>query len=133
MKTETSKVGTEGELRLPLNPVPASRPRVTKWGTYYAKTYKNWMKEAHDLIPQAGAPWDGHLSVMILFVVKKPKTTKRTNPRGDIDNYLKGILDAMTKRGYWHDDDQITTINANKRFANEGEEPHIQVYLEPTT
>ena len=34
------------QLIIPLNPVPASRPRVGRWGVHYAKTYATWMKQA---------------------------------------------------------------------------------------
>lgn len=118
-----------------LNPVPASRPRVTRWGTYYAKTYKNWRVQAHDVIPvNPGMPLEGNLSVDLKIIVTRPKTTKRRNPRGDIDNYAKAILDAITgekknPKGWWNDDDQITELNLIKRFAFPDEEPGYQISI----
>ena len=38
-------------LSIPLNPVPASRPRVSKWGTYYPKRYATWKKDALKHLP----------------------------------------------------------------------------------
>ena len=110
-------------LRLDINPVPASRPRVSRFGTYYGKRHKAARSETlallsemreEGLLPEA--PLSGRLRVWVVFSVKKPKTTKLTTPRGDIDNYLKLLLDCCT--GYiWEDDQQITHICAFKDFA----------------
>lgn len=89
------------------------------------------MKAADAAIPQADAPLDGDLKVRVEFVCPRPKTTSRSNPRGDIDNYLKAILDVLTKKGYWHDDDQIVRCLASKRFAEGLEEPHTKLEVAP--
>lgn len=120
------------ELRVELAPVPASRPRVSKWGTYYTGTYKQWIKDADATIPEADVALEGNLSVTLDLVAAKPPTTKRANPRGDIDNYIKAVLDALTKKGYWNDDDQIIHLYAHKRWPNPGEEPHFRVRIETT-
>ena len=109
--------------RLNINPVPASRPRVSKWGTYYGKRHQAFRSEAlallggmreEGLLPEA--PLSGRLLVWVMFSVKKPKTTKLTTPRGDIDNYLKLLLDCCT--GFiWEDDQQIVRVCAFKDFA----------------
>lgn len=112
---------------IPLDPVPASRPRVTRWGTFYAKNYGDWLKAAPAYVPSVEQPLCGPVAVSLLFVCKKPKTGKRDWPRGDIDNYAKGVLDTMTKAGIWHDDDQVTTATIRKRYAQKGEQPHIQI------
>lgn len=140
MKAETQKTseltvdGDMVDLVVYLNPVPASRPRVTRWGTYYSKRYKEWMQAAANLIP--GVPevtevYGGNLDVFVSCVVQKPKTTKRANPNGDIDNYAKAILDAVTKAGYWNDDDQIVKLTVVKRFTNKDESPFFGVHIEP--
>lgn len=121
---------SSNELRVELAPVPASRPRVTKWGTYYTGTYKRWMKDAEVAIPEAESPFEGNLVVTLDLVAARPKTTKRANPRGDIDNYIKAVLDALTKKGYWNDDDQIVTLHADKRWPSDKEEPHFTVRIE---
>lgn len=127
--TQSSK--TEHELVISLFPVPASRPRVTKWGTYYTGTYKQWMKEADETIPAAETTLEGNLHVDLLLVCHKPRTTKRLNPRGDIDNHIKAVFDALTKKGYWKDDDQVVSVKALKRWpiAERNEEPYIYVRI----
>lgn len=121
---------------IPVNPVPASRPRVTKWGTYYAKTYKNWMAEALKVTieeppaPQLSELLLGPLRVHLSFLVKKPITTKRDFPRGDLDNYEKAVLDHITKHcNVWVDDDQVVQLSSRKRFATSNEKPGILVMV----
>ena len=120
------------ELSILLNPVPASRPRVTRWGAYYGKRYSTWKKEAPLHLPSDKDPYFGksHVAVCLEFVVAKPKTTKRTNPNGDIDNYTKAALDAITSCGaVWDDDMQVTVNVAEKRFASRGETPGTYIYI----
>lgn len=108
---------------LPLQPVPASRPRVSKWGTYYAKTYKQWIKLAESMIESAEVTLTGHLFVVVRAIVKPARTTKLTQPKPDVDNFAKAPLDIITKAdGYWEDDHQISTLLVAKRFAVEGEQ-----------
>ena len=100
-------------LTFPVEPVPASRPRVTRWGTYYGKRYSKFRKEAESVVSQAytDQPLSGTLEVTIWFYCKKPKTTKLSEPRGDIDNYCKAILDQLNNRVI-EDDQQIKRITA---------------------
>ena len=120
-----SKFNADGECSLLLPPVPASRPRVGRWGTFYSKNYAQWKEQARLLLqdqelPRTSAP----LAVMVEQVCRKPKTTKRLYPRGDCDNHAKGPLDAITKAdGAWDDDDQIIWLAVTKRFAEQDEQP----------
>lgn len=34
---------------IPLNPIPASRPKVSKWGVYYGKNHTQFIKDVEDL------------------------------------------------------------------------------------
>ncbi len=114
---------------LPVAPVPASRPRVTRWGTYYGKRYTQFRKDAADAFDQMDL-WEpilGEIAVHIEFFVKRPKTTKRTSPRGDIDNYTKAILDSANGRVF-NDDDQITKLTA-KKYWDDGEGPRISITI----
>jgi Holliday junction resolvase RusA-like endonuclease len=123
-------------------PVPASRPRVTRWGTYYLKTYKAYRDASDQAIPKSTRPaLEGNLKATIEFACHRPPTTKRENPRGDIDNHVKSILDsvvghAATKKrkcglkGYIIDDMQITELYALKRWVHPGESPHTRIRIE---
>ena len=112
-----------------LEPVPASRPRIRTFkakngamisSAYYAGKYKKFMTEAETAIQPAQFAHQGNLEVEVVCVVTKPKTTKRPNPNGDVDNYAKGVLDIITKKGYWEDDMQIVKLTVIKTWAGEG-------------
>lgn len=104
---------------LPVAPVPASRPRVSKWGTYYGKNYEKFRREVRDILAETtGSPIEGPLHAVVEIIVEPPKTTKRDYPKGDVDNYAKGPLDSITSHGgYWSDDDQAVSLFVIKRFA----------------
>ena len=122
-------------LRLPIKPVPASRPRVTKWGTYYTKTYKEYKVAAEKAIPvHRGVPLTAELGATIEFVCHRPKQTKLVSPRGDIDNHIKAIFDAVvgTKKQpklYIVDDELISHVDARMRYAEPDEEPHTTITI----
>jgi len=126
-------------LTLRVKPVPASRPRVTKWGTYYLKTYKEYKDKAHAAIPVCHMPaLDGELRATIEFVCHKPKSTKLVSPRGDIDNHIKAIFDVLVGqpstakqkcklKGWIEDDQQFSYVLAEQRYAKPDEEPHTRI------
>ncbi len=112
-----------------INPVPASRPRVTRWGVYYGKNYTAWRKAAMDLIKQNKDTIKDHCTVLVEQIVQKPKTSKKMFPRGDVDNYSKAPLDILTKKEFWEDDDLITGMWSSKRFADPDEDPRTEVSI----
>ena len=121
-------------VRLPLNPMPAPRPRVTSRGwAYFPKRYKQWREDAAALIPglltECGlkAPLDGALGISVDFAVAQPKTTKLLFPKGDIDNFLK-ILDCFNGL-LWEDDYQIINVEAAKRWAPKGRPGHVDILV----
>ena len=121
-------------ITLPLNPIPAPRPRVTSKGwTYYPKRYKQWRDTAEAVIPDVlssaglGAPFMGAVEVVAEFVVARPKTTKFRWPRGDIDNYFKS-LDCLNGLA-WEDDQRIVDLHASKRWAEPGDPGFIRILI----
>ncbi|WP_160329587.1 RusA family crossover junction endodeoxyribonuclease [Lysobacter capsici] len=120
-------------LVFPIEPLPASRPRVTKWGTYIAKPYKGWLAEAAKYLKTVNAVVpEGPLVVVVEVVCTKARTSKLVTPKGDIDNYLKAPLDAITHAKLWEDDKWVTTVIASKRFAATGESAHTSVRIYAT-
>ncbi len=129
-------IAKEARLRasvvFPFNPVPASRPRVSRWGVYYAKTYKDWkaLAEGHLAPGDAGIRPADRVLVVIIAVAKRAKTSKATFVNGDVDNFAKGPMDVVTKAtGYWEDDKQVSWLLTGKRFAEPGEEPRTEVHI----
>lgn len=130
----TKPQGTEGrwEVYLPLPPVPAARPRVSRWGTYYPKTYANWKKQAEQQLAATGVREnvDGPVYVCAHAVVKRPAKPTRDYPYPDVDNFAKAALDAITKSGVlWVDDHQVVVLHTSKRYARPGEEPHTLLQI----
>lgn len=136
MTTTTSKSSltrtTEGwDLHLALDPVPAARPRVGRYGTYYPKSYARFMKAAEEeLYPLSVGqePTDETVYVSVMCVASKPKSGTLPHPRGDVDNYAKAVLDAITKSQLiWCDDKQVKFLSVEKRYCLGAEEPHVAI------
>jgi Holliday junction resolvase RusA-like endonuclease len=118
MTQSTSKL----RFRIPVNPVPASRPRVTRWGVYYGKRHTQYVKECAEFFKtfRVIKTFDTPVEVGLSFLVSKPKTTKRLFPIGDVDNYCKLALDELVKWKVLKDDDLVLRLFSDKDFADEG-------------
>jgi Holliday junction resolvase RusA-like endonuclease len=83
-------------------------------------------------------PLEGALSVKIMCFRSIPKSfsKKKTEQakngellptsKPDVDNYAKGIKDAL-KGVIWKDDSQVTTLTVSKRYSDV---PRIQVEIQ---
>lgn len=111
-------------------PVPAGRPRVTRWGTYYPKSYTDWIKQSGKYVTALEAvPLDKPVALLVEVITTRPKTTKHNAPQGDVDNFAKGPMDLLTKsEKAWLDDRQIVFLTVVKRYAADGEEPGFQLF-----
>lgn len=119
---------------LPVKPTPASRPRFSKRGhTYYGKRYKAWIKEAETEVAEWPSEYfTGPVSVWLVNYIVRPKTTKRSYPTGDVDNYAKAQLDVLTRASHvWHDDDQVVSLTVTKEFVDCQEDEGTMVYIYP--
>ena len=106
---------------IPIDPVPASRPRFSRAGrVYYSKRYASFRREATTLLEAVEwspvFPLSGPLAVSVVFIKTRPKTTKRLAPRGDVDNYFKS-LDVLNEV-VWRDDDQIVWTCVVKEYGD---------------
>lgn len=116
---------------IPMNPVPASRPRVSRWSTYYKEPYNTFLKTAPDAIRKvwAGEPLDSWLSVEIAVYPKRPKKPSNPYPAPDYDNYAKAVGDSMEGIVFVNDK-QIVDGRCIKRYAPAGKEGYIIVNIE---
>lgn len=95
-----------------------SRPRVTKFGVYTEKAVLDAEKALAD--QWAGPKYEGPLSVMLTFTNDHINLTVievddygQRKLRGDIDNYVKLVLDGLNGVA-WVDDKQIRGLSAWK-------------------
>ncbi len=135
------------DLLFNISPVPASRPRVTRWGTYYGKKYKQFKLEMGVLLIDSDkknsvnpVTWlDGLISADMTFFVPMAKSwsnKKKSSKNGqfcdnnsDLDNYEKAILDSLNGI-YFHDDKQIVQQSSQKIWAEQGS---IKIILKEIT
>ena len=129
MPGTTKHIDGGWEVIIPLAPVPASRPRVSRWGTYYSKTYATWKAEAETLLGTSPEfETAGPVMVIVENVCKRPAKAANPYPNPDVDNFAKAALDAVTKSQLiWKDDKQITELYVSKRYARKDEEPHTRI------
>lgn len=123
-------------------PMPAPRPRARairlKGGNtiitmYNPKEYMQWkaaLANALRLIAPATSPLTTPLRLYAEFVCTRPKTSKLSAPKPDVDNYAKGLMDALTDAGWWEDDTQVQHLAVLKRWAPAGTPGFIQFTTE---
>ena len=114
-------------LSIPCDPVPASRPRVTRFGrTYYEKRYAAFKKSFKEqLVEWASA--NRHimfartavLSLRLMINVTRPPTTKLSCPMPDVDNYAKAVMDAGNEV-LWEDDTSVRCLLVEKSWDSSG-------------
>lgn len=107
--------------------MPCPRPRVALRGrvpvAYYPADYQKWKAAAAALLVEqleGREPLEGPLFVSIRCYSERPKTTKLSAPKPDVDNYAKSVLDAMTAAGVWGDDCQVEMLEVSKAWSSEG-------------
>jgi len=113
-----------------INPVPASRPRVSRWSTYYPKKYTKFKKDMEALTSELETtPSKKLVSVELEFGIMIPKSWSKKkreelnntycSNNSDIDNYIKAILDSLNGIVYI-DDKQVVELFAKKIYSEEG-------------
>jgi len=121
-------------------PIAASRPKVTKRGTYYAEPYNTfkqnfalWAKMNYKTI------LEGALGVNIYFYMPIPKSLSKKKyeeikgayhiKRPDVDNLVKAVLDGLNGFAY-KDDSQVAQLSVTKRYS---ETPRIEISIKELT
>lgn len=118
------------DLTLMLTPVPASRPRVTRWGVYYGKRYTQWRKDADALLAQLEEPLVvSSCRAQCLFAIPRSLNSKLLTPVGDGDNFEKAIYDLLQRRNWLADDRLIISGCWDKRFLPAGSEGYTKVTI----
>lgn len=104
-------------------PKAKGRPRATKTGHVYTpkttREYENAVKDA--FLASGGEKFHGNVSVNInvyshhVEVEIEEIDGEPSKLRGDLDNYVKSILDGLNKHAYL-DDKQVHEIRAWKKY-----------------
>ena len=113
-----------------IEPVPASRPRVPRFGKpFYTGRYAEYreLMAAYMASHELPEPRSCSLSVEVTFICTRPKKPANDYPKGDIDNYVKAILDSINGKAFMTDDRVITHLCATKRYAIPGELAHTYI------
>jgi Holliday junction resolvase RusA-like endonuclease len=116
-----------------VNPVPASRPRVTRWSTYFPKRYTQFKEDMSIALNDVRfIPYERLVYAKFDFFIPMPKSwskKKRKFKNGrfcdnnaDLDNYCKAILDCLNGV-YYNDDKQVVMMRARKYYS---ETPRIK-------
>lgn len=119
-------------------PVPASRPRVTRWGTYYSKKYTQFREDMGKLILGTRRTLYAQplkLDVTFFIEIAKSSSKKRVAELDntycvsnvDLDNLEKAIYDSMNDYIYL-DDKQIVEHTTRKKWSKDS--PRIEVIIE---
>lgn len=122
--------------------VPCSRPRVTKTGrVFYPAKYSNFKRYACIQLHSQykGEPIEGALEVEVLVLSTRPKSKikkktedvriPRFKARGDLDNQLKTVLDALQESGVIKNDSQIYKIDISSWYCKKGEIPQTEIKI----
>jgi Holliday junction resolvase RusA-like endonuclease len=118
--------------RFDINPVPASRPRVARWSTYYPKKYTQFKKDMEALTSELNmTPSENLVCVVLEFMIEIPKSWSKKKRKEvnntycsnncDIDNYIKATLDSLNGV-FFIDDKQVVEVFAKKMYSKD---PHI--------
>lgn len=125
------------EIALMIVPVPKGRPRSTKTGRIYTpKKTADYERNIARLVSHLPA-LTGAISLEAQFVLKRPARTPKSisgrfikaGSRGDLDNYVKALLDGCQRGGVVPNDAAVTEIKATKVYAAADESPHIILRL----
>ena len=112
---------------IPVKPVPASRPRISKYGNYYTKNYADFRKEVFRFFKTIRKDYTAidnvEFKVKLDIICYRPEKPSNQYPVGDVDNYAKGYLDSITyAKLFWKDDIQVTELIVTKRYQEKGED-----------
>lgn len=124
--------------KLAIDPLPCPRPKIAVRGrfatAYYPKPYEDWKKACARLLKDMNKPGElEHINLTCHFYRQQPKTTKLSRPRGDVDNYVKSLMDALTTAEWWSDDEDVIKLTVSKSWAPKGQAGYIEFSIKEET
>tara|TARA_Y100000004_G_C8921460_1_gene415596 strand:- start:816 stop:1223 length:408 start_codon:yes stop_codon:yes gene_type:complete len=111
--------------KLSVIPKPTPRPRLGRYGTYNKKEYTKYKNDLMILIKSLRIPKKDYSLVRACFLFPYPKRTPQKKRihlaplrnKCDLDNLVKGLLDALEKVEVINNDRQIFSLQIEKRFT----------------
>lgn len=109
---------------IPIKPMPAPRPRVTRNGTYNDPKYTNYKKAIALYCQRIFGVSEKPIAMHLIFLFDIPKSWSKTKKdsaiwhtsRPDIDNLQKGVMDSLNGIAYV-DDAQVCYLSAKKQYS----------------
>lgn len=123
------------DFTIPIIPTAQMRARTRRMGKHASiykdpKQAKNEETLASLIVKYAPrVPFDKPVAIKINIFLPIPKSKSQWwkdaaiagiimhTSMSDIDNYIKELLDVMTKTGFWEDDKQVIQLEAKKQYA----------------
>lgn len=116
---------------IPITPVPASRPRVTRWSTYYGKKYTEYKKQVSEWLitcsERQKTAIQGVVHVTLIHYLPLPKSTSKKakieldntwcDKNADIDNLNKAVYDNVLNEHFINDDRYIVSSESKKYWT----------------
>jgi len=144
----TLEKGPAGQFSMfiPGQPEPMPRPKVSRIPyphAYYPGkrncSWKTWAESIRIHAKYMGRlpldRWDA-VSLKVIFIIQPPDglAKKRRGylvpKKPDLDNYVKLVMDQLTRVGVFKDDNVVAHLDAKKLYAKEGETPGMWLRLE---
>ena len=125
------------QIIIPIEYKPATRPRVTRYGTYYSKSYQHFRDQLEEWYKtqKPKEKLEGPISLSVSFEQRVPKYLSKkkqkellsqlycTN-RNDLDNLCKRLMDFLQGK-YFEDDRQIVILKAEKLWVDKNPQTNI--------
>ena len=124
--------------KIELTPKPTPRPRLGRYGVYNKSEYKKHQTDMMYFINSLNIPKEDYSHLTAIFYFPYPKKTSQKNRvdlalmrnKCDLDNLVKGLMDALEKTSVINNDRQISSLILEKRYTlREG--GHIEFELLP--
>ena len=118
---------------IPLEPIAASRPRVTRYRTYFADPYNTYRKALKRELRRIMAEHEKVTGPVIAYVefrkTRPGHPTYEYPSRGDGDNFEKGLYDGCNEV-LWEDDRHLLGATWGKTWAEPGAAGCLLMHIE---
>jgi len=115
----------EYKYNINITPKPTPRPRLGKYGAYNKTDYTKYKNDLIFLIKLLSIPKEDYYFLKARFFFPYPKNTPKKKlidlaplrKKCDLDNVVKGLMDALEKADVINNDRQISTLLIEKKYT----------------